>query len=508
MKVELQNISKRFGSVLANDEVSLTVEAGTIHGLLGENGAGKSTIVKIISGFVSCDRGQILLNSQPVQLKTPEAAIDAGIGMLHQDPLDFPALSVLENFMLGWGIGNGQTKDNLSHFPFSMLLPKSRAARQLKKLARQFNFTLDIHETLENLSVGERQQLEILRLLSLGVQTLILDEPTTGISATQKEALFGAMKQLAAAGKSIIFVSHKLEDIEVLCDRVTVMRQGKVVGHCDIPQTETEVQSIAPLLVEMMFGRELAQPNKPKTAQADVALQLNHILIKDDRLNLKVQHLNVQCGEVIGLAGLEGSGQQLLLLLCAGLLPATSGTLYINGTNMTPKSYSDYLKAGVGLLPADRLQEGLVRGLSIQEHFILHQPYHHWFINWKDTLASTVQAINLFNIRGQPNTTVERLSGGNQQRTQLALLPIPLNLLLMEHPTRGLDIESSLWVWQQLIARCQTGTAILFTSSDLDEMMQYSDRIIVFSGGNISQPISTTELTVDKLGQMIGGNLN
>lgn len=305
----------------------------------------------------------------------------------------------------------------------------------------------------------------------------------------------------------MIFVSHKLEDVEVLCDRVTVMRTGKVVGEVEMPPA-VGTQLIAPKLVSLMFGRELAQPSKPKTAQAEPALQLNQILIKDDRLSVAIDKLTVQRGEVIGLAGLEGSGQRLLLLLCAGLQPAVAGTIRINATDLTQRSYQDYRKAGVGFLPADRLKEGLVRGLTIHEHVVLRwQASRRGLINWKDTFAATAQAINLFNIRGKPDTQVERLSGGNQQRTQLALLPVPLNLLLMEHPTRGLDIESALWVWQQLTARCQTGTTILFTSSDLDEIMQYSDRVIVLSGGTVSEPISTAQLTTESLGQMIGGKI-
>lgn len=389
-----------------------------------------------------------------------------------------------------------------------LTLPKRQARREFRQLSDQFNFMLDLDETVGNLSVGERQQLEILRLLSLGVQTLILDEPTTGISASQKDALFAAMRTLAAEGKSVIFVSHKLEDVEVLCDRVTVMRAGQVVGNVEIGRSGFGTEPIAPKLVALMFGRELAVPSKLKTAQADVALQLNQILIEDDRLRVQLDKLAVQRGEVIGLAGLEGNGQRLLLLLCAGLQPPSAGTIHINATDMTHRSYNDYLRAGVGFLPADRLKEGLVRGLSIHEHWVLRQSPQRRFVDWKGTFAATVQAINLFNIRGKPTTHVERLSGGNQQRTQLALLPVPLNLLLMEHPTRGLDIESALWVWQQLIARCQTGTTILFTSSDLDEIMQYSDRVIVFSGGNVSEPINTAELTADKLGQMIGGKID
>ncbi|MGQ9871334.1 ATP-binding cassette domain-containing protein [Leptodesmis sp.] len=210
----------------------------------------------------------------------------------------------------------------------------------------------------------------------------------------------------------------------------------------------------------------------------------------------------------MGLAGLEGSGQELLLLLCAGLVKATQGQIWIDGKDMTHQPYKGYLKLGVGYSPADRLKDGLVRGLTIQEHVALRTPKRRLFVDWKDALTRTQQAIALFNIRGKATTPVERLSGGNQQRTQLALLPVPLNLLLMEHPTRGLDIESTLWVWQQLIARCQGGTAILFISSDLDEIMQYSDRVIVFSGGCLSQPMDVAQLTVEKLGQLIGGRFN
>ncbi|MBD2019760.1 ATP-binding cassette domain-containing protein, partial [Leptolyngbya sp. FACHB-36] len=242
MKVELQNISKRFGSVQANEDISLTIEAGSILGLLGENGAGKSTLVKILSGFISRDRGTVLLDGRPAEIKTPADAIAQGIGMLHQDPLDFPPLSVLDNFMVGKSGG--------------AFASHRQAAKEFRQLAEQFNFDLDVHERVSNLTVGERQQLEILRLLSLGVSTLILDEPTTGISASQKDALFAAAKKLARQGKSVIFVSHKLEDVNELCDSVSVLRHGKLVGSSPIPCPDAT-------LVELMFGRELAMPSKP-----------------------------------------------------------------------------------------------------------------------------------------------------------------------------------------------------------------------------------------------------
>ncbi len=493
MRIELQQISKRFGQVLANDHVSMTVDAGSIHGLLGENGAGKSTIVKVLSGFISRDSGNVLFDGQSANVRTPADAIRSGVGMLHQDPLDFPPLSVLDNFMVG-------RSEVLSKGWFSGLkfVHPDRARQEFLRLAGTLNFSLNPSDRVSDLTVGERQQLEIIRLLSLGVKTLILDEPTTGISADQKTALFNAARQLASEGKSVIFVSHKLEDVEELCDRVTVMRAGKVVGNAEIPCPDS-------VLIDLIFGRELALPIKPETRQSKPMLELNKVVVKDDRLTLNMGNFTAYKGEVIGLAGLEGSGQQLLLLLCAGLIRAATGKMSIDHLDMTQKPYPEYLKHGIGYSPADRLKDGLIRGLSIHEHVILRNPTRKLMIDWKESHQQAVEAITTFNIRGKPNSHVERLSGGNQQRTQLSLLPVPLNLLLMEHPTRGLDIESTLWVWQQLIARCQTGTTILFMSSDLDEIMQYSDRVLVFSGGEVSPAIEAAKLTTEKLGQMIGG---
>jgi simple sugar transport system ATP-binding protein len=485
MKVELLHIQKHFGPVHANDDVTMVAEAGTIHGLLGENGAGKSTLVKMLSGFISRDAGEIKLDGKPINVHTPVDAIREGVGMLHQDPMDFPPLSVLENFMAG-------RKDA------GLTLKTRSAARELQDLAGQFNFALDPNVPVQELTVGERQQLEMLRLLALGTRVLILDEPTTGISAMQKTQLFAALRQLAKQGKTVIFVSHKLEDVEALCDEVTVLRRGKLIGTQKIPCP-------ASTLVAMMFGRELATPAKPHTANDETALDLRDALISTDTYDLHIDAMTVRCGEVIGLAGLEGSGQQEFLLACAGVEKLSRGQVRIGSNDMTRKAYGDFLRAGVCYLPADRMRDGLIAGLTIREHVALRASHDSVFVNAGDALKVAEQAINTFNIRGKPETNVERLSGGNQQRTQLALMPDPLNVIFMEHPTRGLDIESTIWVWKQLIARCQAGCAILFASSDLDEIMQYSDRVIVFSGGRVSQPINASDLNADTLGQMIGG---
>ena len=486
MRVTLRGVTKRFGSVLANDRIFLDIASGSIHGLLGENGAGKSTLVKMLSGFLAWDAGELLLDDRPTAIATPADAIQAGIGMLHQDPLDFPPMTVLENFMAGRNGG--------------WWLERRHQAATLLELCDRFGFRIDSRETLLNLSVGERQQLEMMRLLSLGVRVLILDEPTTGISAIQKDLLFSALKQLAEAGTSIIFVSHKLEDVQVLCDRVSVMRQGRMVGHAEIPCPDRE-------LVKLMFGGELAEPSKPATATGEVRLHLRELAVETERLQLKLDRLDVRSGEVIGCAGLEGNGQQLLLLACAGLLPPRLGAIALDGRDMAGRPYDRYLKSGVNYLPADRLQDGLISGLSICEHVMLRTPNPGWFVKWSEAMTATQAAIARFNIRGQSHSPVESLSGGNQQRTQLALLPPSLSLLLMEHPTRGLDIESALWVWQQLLERCRQGTSILFASADLDEIVQYSDRVLVFSGGGVSEPIPARELTAELLGQKIGGKL-
>jgi len=499
VKVELQHIHKHFGPVHANNDVSLTVEAGTIHGLLGENGAGKSTLVKILSGFITRDSGVILLDGRPAHIRSPADALRYGIGMLHQDPLDFPPLTVVENFMAG------------SPSTPPILNPRA-AEREFRRWCARFNFDIDPHAQVGDLTVGERQQLEIVRLLANGVGTLILDEPTTGISASQKTLLFQTLRRLADEGKSIIFVSHKLEDVEALCDRVTVMRRGQVAGELDLrplhagaQQASSHHPEIAARIVELMFGRALAMPTKPPTRRDEVVLSIEGLVLRSDRLEIRVDQLSLHRGEVVGIAGLEGSGQQLFLTACAGLEPPAAGSIHIAGHNLTHRPYADFLRAGVCYVPADRLREGLIAGLTIQEHVALRASGRHFFIDRAEVRAEAERAIAAFNIRGRPDTYVERLSGGNQQRTQLALLPAPLSVLVMEHPTRGLDIESTLWVWQQLIARCQQGTAILFASSDLDEIVQYSDRVIVFSGGRVSPAIPVAELDVELLGQMIGG---
>ncbi len=484
MSLELRDIHKHFGPVRANDGITITVDTGTLHGLLGENGAGKSTLMKVLSGFHSADSGEIVLDGKTIKLASPVDAIAAGIGMLHQDPLVFLPFSVIDNFVLG--------------SPGSNRLDRGEATKQLLELAERYGFNLDPGAPVRTLTVGERQQLEILRLLWLGARVLILDEPTTGISADQRSKLFVTLKALAQEGMSVIFVSHKLEEVADLCERVTVMTRGKVVGEAEMPVPPEQ-------LVEMMFGQAIEVRERNEVPLGDSQLSLDSIRTAGGLLSEEPISLDVKAGEVIGVAGMEGSGQDAFLRICCGMRAPREGTVSIAGQDMTGRHYRDYLAAKVKYLPAGRLEEGLIEGLTITEHFVLAGKDTSFFINWGVARQRAEEQVDHYTIKGTEASTAESLSGGNQQRVLLAMLPDELTVLLMEHPTRGLDIESADWVWEQLLARREQGTSILFASADLDELLRYSDRILVFFSGRVIGELDASATNVDEIGLLIGG---
>lgn len=481
MALELKDIHKTFGETRANDGVTLTIEAGRIFGLLGENGAGKSTLMKILSGYISADSGEIVLDGRPLSMSSPRDAIDAGIGMLHQDPLVFLPFSVLDNLVLGT----------------SGRMDRAAGERALREMRERYGFSLDPDIPARNLTVGERQQLEIARLLRLNTRVLILDEPTTGISADQRTTLFATLRTLAAEGMTVIFVSHKLEEVEEICQEIAVMRRGKLVGRAQIPCPVEE-------LVEMMFGKVLAHPEPVGLEPGEVALRLEGITVSDRGLSTSDLGLSVRAGEVIGLAGLEGSGQRTLLRACAGLLRPDQGSIVVRGRELSGASHADFLSARIYFLPAGRLEEGLLAGVTISEHVALSMDGG-FTIKWDEVEKEAERRIQRFSIRGTPSSTADSLSGGNQQRLLLALMPDAVRLLLMEHPTRGLDIESADWVWTQLQHRRQQGTAIVFASADLDELLRYCDRILVFFSGQVLKELDARATSGEELGRLIGG---
>jgi simple sugar transport system ATP-binding protein len=487
MKVELQHITKTFGRVRANQDISLTFEAGRIYAILGENGAGKSTLMKIMSGYQSADSGSVVVDGQAIQLETPTDAIAHRIGMLYQDPLDFPPFTVLENFIAGRPGG---------FFP-----DREAARRQLAAQEGRFGFHLNPDAYVDMLTIGERQQLEILRLLSLNVGVLVLDEPTTGISSEQKSTLFAVLKSLAREdGMTIILVSHKLEDVIELCDHAFVLRRGRLVGEMAVP---CPIQD----LVALMFGKVIERHTPPTVAVGTPVLRVEDLRLSGYRLTVENLSLEVSAGEVIGLAGLDGSGQAEFIRACTGLFPPESGTIKIGGKGMTRASYHQFVRAGVAFLPAGRLEEGLIKGMTLTEHFALTLPARTPWVNWFLARRVTGEQIAHFNVKGRPGSPIQTLSGGNQQRFALALLPNNLRLLLLEHPTRGLDVESAHYIWEQLLMRREEGTAIIFVSAELDEIVAYSDRILVFFGGRTTLVADQAEMTANRLGELIGGRM-
>jgi len=485
MRIELRDIRKYFGPVKANDGISLVLEGGRIYGILGENGAGKSTLMKILSGYQPPDTGEIFFDDQIQQFSSPADALGKGIGMLYQDPLDVPAFSVNDNYLLG--------RDQ------RIVLDYKNASQELQEMTARFSFELDLQSRIENLSLGERQQLELARLLVGGAQVLILDEPTTGISAEQKEVLFDSMRKLAREeGKTLILVSHKLDEVQELCDQALVLQRGKLVGQTDIPCPNEK-------LVKMMFGQVPERSARLDFDLGEPVLELIDLRVPTYRLTIEDVNLTIRQGEIFGLAGLEGSGQRLLLQSCAGLSHPDHGKILLANQDVSGWPYHRMQAAGVGYVAAGRLEEGLVAGLTLAEHVELAQPQHHFLIDWKGLTAKTETKIEQYQIVGRPGSTADELSGGNQQRLLFALLRDELKLIMLEHPTRGLDVRSTNWIWEQLYQRREEGTAILFMSADLDEIFERSDRIAVFSSGIMSRVLMSKDTSIEEIGHLIGG---
>ena len=484
MKIEIKHIHKSFGKVHANNDISLTVESGEILGVLGENGAGKTTLMKILAGLQPCDSGEILINEKPVHYNSANTALELGIGMLAQDPLDFPMLTIFDNLYLSMQSG--------------FLIKRKNFEKRIAEMEEELGFHFDLNDLVGNLSIGERQQLEILRLLLFGSELIILDEPTTGISAQQKKQLFILLKKLASMGKTVIFVTHKLSEVNDLCQRTIVLRQGKLVGEAAVPCESSS-------LIELMFGKTIDLESPGDVSKTSPHFEIYNLVIKDPRFFSNPVNLNIRKGEILGLAGMEGSGQKTFLRTLAGLEKPVEGAILDGEKSIRGNSPHDFTKLGIYFMPADRMEEGLVQGMTLEEHFILSLGKDDFFVDRTHAQKVTCSHIKDFAIKGFPQSMAEELSGGNQQRLLLAMLHENARLLLLENPTRGLDIESTNWMWNKLHTRCEKGASIIFASADIDELLRFSNRIVVFFGGKISQPYSSQEMNSEKLGALIGG---
>ncbi|GAB6096322.1 ATP-binding cassette domain-containing protein [Desulfatiferula olefinivorans] len=483
--IELIDIHKHYGTLRANDGISLTIEDGAVHAVLGENGAGKSTLMKILAGYIPKTSGRIIVNGTPVSFSSTRDAADAGIGMLYQDPMDFPQLTVIENFMIGQARG--------------LFIRNDRFVGKFYRIANSLGFSLDPDRTAASLTVGERQQLELIRLLSLGRRVLILDEPTTGISDTQKDILFTALTRLTEQGKSIVLVSHKLEDVAAFCDRITVLRQGRVSGHMTRPFNTSA-------LLSMMFDAPSNPPKRHRPRPGPLVLSMDKVSARGGRTGLHRLSVNIHEQEIIGLAGLEGSGQDVFLRVASGLVPLSRGALFVDNEDFSRRSHVDFQRAGIAFLPSSRLEEGLIPGLSLMDHHALGSQPPSFFLSRRRIDRQARQAIDAFQIKAQPRSRVETLSGGNQQRLLLSLLPPRPRLLLLEQPTRGLDLSSAYSIWTKLQSLCLTDrTAIVFTSSELDEIMMVAHRILVFYDGVMVLDRPTQDTSVRELGAALSG---
>jgi len=494
--VFLSHITKRYGRILANDGVTVALKPGRIHGLLGENGAGKSTLMRVLAGHVMCDGGFIEVDGVRHAGLTPGAAMGLGIGILSQDPLDFPPLAAWENFTLG---GPPRTR--------------RQARDRLAELSESLGFSLRPDDPVERFTVAERQQLELARLMDADVRLLILDEPTTGISPEQKDILFGILRDFAASqGRIVVLVTHKLPEAEELCHEVLVMRRGRLVGSFEPPYD-------AGLLLETMFGAEAAKAaTEPEitgaaamaavpvreaspASRAPVLAELADAAFSDEKSALPPVSLSLRAGEVVGVAGVAGGGQELFLRGLAGLARMRGGRYVFDGTAMPGRGMAAFFTAGVHFLPASRMEEGLFPGLSLADHARLGFPGEGGDI--RDLFQR--RFVDRFHVPNQPTAPAASLSGGNQQRLLLSLIPDNTRLLVAESPTRGLDVASCAQVWEHLHALAARGTAVVFSSEDLDEILARSGRILVFFNRSLVADTPAAGQTVRGLGRHMTG---
>ncbi|MGI0487074.1 ABC transporter ATP-binding protein [Pantanalinema rosaneae CENA516] len=493
-ELRLEGITKRFGRFVANDQISLEVKSGSIHAVLGENGAGKTTLMNILCGLYRPDAGQIYLNQQPVQIDSPSAAIAQGIGMIHQHFMLVPQLSVVENLILG-------TK-------FSLGLNLKQRAAELAALAESYGLPIDPFAKVSDLPIGAQQRVEILKALYRQAKLLILDEPTAVLTPPEIATFFTVLRQLAANQHTIIFISHKLDEVINLCDTVTVLRRGQVVASTTTANTTPKA------LAELMVGREINfQLEKPVQTNDTIVLNVNHLHVRDDRALPAVQGVSFQlrAGEILGIAGVDGNGQRELADAIAGLRPITDGTIAYQGQEITANA-SNRHPLKLGYIPEDRQKMGLILPFSIARNLILKAfnrlPFcRHWVLQRSAINTHTNWAIQAFDIRATSGTLkVSQLSGGNQQKVVLAReLSGEPGLIIAMQPTRGLDVGATEYVQQALLAERNRGTAILYISTELEEVLAMSDRIAVMYAGQFVEVLDAAQANRETIGLLMAG---
>ncbi|HEY8647092.1 MAG TPA: ABC transporter ATP-binding protein [Gaiellaceae bacterium] len=496
--LELRGITKRFPGVLANDNVNFDLRSGEVHALLGENGAGKSTLMNILYGLYTPDEGEILLRGKPIALGSTKAAIEHGIGMVHQHFMLIPVMTVAENIVLA-------TEPRRA----GVLLDYDTARKRVRELSERYGLLVDPDARVDRISVGQQQRVEILKALYRGAEILILDEPTAVLTPQEAKELFEILGSLKSQGKSIIFISHKLNEVLEVADRITTLRRGLVVDT--IPAAGATEESLA----RMMVGREvLLRVEKTPGHPGDPLLQVEDLTVIDDRGLETVRGVSfeVRGGEILGLAGVDANGQSELIDAIAGLRPVKSGRIVVDGHDLTHAKAKQALDAGIGHIPEDRHRRGLVLPFTLTENLALHayrrQPNSkRGFLNLSAMTARARKLLKEFDVRGgTPTTPAAALSGGNQQKVVLAReIDGDPKVLIAAQPTRGLDVGAIEFVHGRLLEQRDAGRAIFLVSLELEEILSLSDRILVIYEGRIAGefPPSATE---EELGfAMTGG---
>jgi simple sugar transport system ATP-binding protein len=496
MKLELRGITKRFGALVANDHIDLVVNSGEIHSLLGENGAGKSTLMNVLYGLYTADEGDIVLDGVVHKFKGPGDAMAAGIGMVHQHFMLIPVFTVAENVVLG-------------HEPTGILdtLDLDTARKLVREISDRFGFEIDPDTLVEDLPVGAQQRVEIIKALARDAKVLVLDEPTAVLTPQETDELMGIMKGLAKAGTSIVFITHKLREVQAVSDRITVIRLGAVVG-------EAKPTDSAATLATMMVGRAVdLSVTKKAPKRGEAGLSVEGLTVIGDRNNKVVDDVSfeVHAGEVLAIAGVQGNGQTELAEALVGLRTPSAGSIHLGKMDITHSSVREVIDAGVGYIPEDRSKDGLVGDFTIAENFMINRSYGPPFakgltIDFANRERIAAELIDAYDVRTPSQVTLaKKLSGGNQQKVVVAReLSRELNLLIASQPTRGVDVGSIEFIHDRIIATREAGKPVVIISTELDEVTSLADRIAVMYRGRIVG-IVDAKTSRETLGRMMAG---
>ncbi len=499
MRLELKDITKHFPGVLANDKISISADRGEVLGLLGENGAGKTTLMNILSGLYRPDSGEILIDGQPRVFQDPAEAIEAGIGMVHQHFQLVPVFDVVSAVALGAETVTGP----LGAFD------RTAARKRIVELSEQYGLHVDPDADIEDLPVGVRQRVEILKALYRKSDVLVLDEPSAVLTPAETEELFGIIRELAASGTTVIFITHKLNEVLEVADRITVLRRGRVAGTVE-PQSTTREQ-----LANLMVGRDVElRVVKGPAVPGDVVLSLKDVVVRDDRDHVAVKgvSLDVRAGEIVAIAGVQGNGQTELVEAIVGLRTVDSGSMSVDGHDILRASPRQVSDLGVAHIPEDRGRDGLISPMTVSENYILDSyhraPYSNGIrLNLEAIRDGAAVGVKEFDIRTPSiHTLAGSLSGGNQQKVVVAReFSRPVKLVIAAQPTRGLDVGSIEYIHKRIVEQRDAGAAILIVSTELEEVLAVGDRIAVMFGGTIVGIVEGDAATFETVGMLMGG---